>query len=428
MTYADIPHNMWYELMATDKATVTKQARKHPHQALRAVSLQRKAPGRYADGNGLYLVVDPSGARRWILRTMVQGRRTDIGLGGVAYVSLAEARERARALRAIAREGGDPVAENRRNRAAQMTFEQAARKVHSERAGSWRNAKHADQWIATLETYAFPKIGTLRVDQVDTPDVLQVLSPIWLTKPETARRVRQRLGAVLDWAKAAGHRAGDNPTAGVLQGLPKQPENPGHHAALPWAEVPGFVKQLRNNQDVAEIVRLAFEFLILTCVRTSEVLGAAWGEISGDTWTIPAERMKMDREHRVPLSPRCLQILDRARELTGGEGYVFPGRKAGKPLSNMVFLMALRRMRVKVTAHGFRSSFRDWAAERTGFAGEVCEMALAHVVRDKTEAAYRRGDLFEKRRQLMVSWAAFATSTRGDVVALRVGGVRRQRV
>ena len=291
------------------------------------------------------------------------------------------------------------------------TFAEAAEQVQEEHKASWENAKHAAQWIQTLRTYAFPHFGTRRVDQVETPDVLRALSPIWLTKPETARRVRQRIGTVLDWAKAAGHRTGDNPVEGVERGLPKQGERAEHHAALPYAEVPAFVADLRAGER-GELARLAFEFLILTAARTSEVLGAEWQEID-DTealWTVPARRMKKRREHRVPLSARALAILTEAKSLAGDSALIFPGRSGTKPLSNMVFEMALRRKKLPITTHGFRSSFRDWAAETTNFPREVAEMALAHVVENRVEAAYRRGDLLAKRRDMMEQWATFVAT------------------
>jgi integrase len=289
------------------------------------------------------------------------------------------------------------------------TFREAAEQVYAEHKASWKNRKHTQQWLNTLQQYAFPLIGSRSVDQIDTPHVLRVLSPIWLTKRETARRVRQRVGTVLDWAKAAGYRAGDNPVVGVSKGLPKQGGRNDHHSALPYAQVPRFLLKLRAG-DSSEIVRLAFEFLILTASRTSEVLGATWSEFdwAGRVWTIPAERMKAGRPHRVPLTPRMIEILVRVKEIGGNSAYVFPGRGGTRPLSNMVFLMALRRMKLDITAHGFRSSFRDWAAEQTSYPREVCEMALAHAVENRVEAAYRRGDLFEKRRALMEQWSAFA--------------------
>ena len=389
---------------------MTKATGRHPEKALSAVKVRAlKVPGRYADGNGLYLVVDPSGAKRWLLRTVVQGRRRDIGLGGLALVSLAEAREKALGFRKVAREGGDPLAERRRVQVNVPTFAQAVDTVHEEHKATWRNSKHAAQWITTLRTYACPHLGAKPVDGITTPDILRVLAPIWLTKPETARRVRQRVGTVLDWAKAAGHRTGDNPVDGVTKGLPKQTDRDEHHAALPYAEVPAFVARLRACGG-SESVRLAFEFLILTAARTSEVLGMVWDEVDSDArlWTVPAARMKAGREHRVPLSDGALAVLARAREISTGGALVFPGRSAARPLSNMAFLMLLRRLGLGITAHGFRSSFRDWAAEQTSLPREVAEMALAHAVENRVEAAYRRGDLLEKRRELMTLWAGFA--------------------
>ncbi len=398
-----------------------KRSGPHPDKALNAMRVRTASePGRYADGNGLYLVVDPSGARRWVLRTVVHGRRRDIGLGGAKLVGLAEARDLAVQYRKLARDGGDPLSLRRQTRQVVPTFEAAARAVHADNRPTWRNAKHADQWINTLVEYVFPLIGTRPVNQIAAPDLLTVLAPIWLTKPETARRVRQRISTVLDWAKAAGHRTGDNPVAGLAKGLPKQPERSAHHAAIPYSAVPAFIERLRKS-DSNETVRLAFEFLILTAARTSEVLGAKLPEIdlAGLIWTVPAERMKGGRTHRVPLAPRAVAILDRARQLNPDSPYIFAGRKPDLPLSNMAFLMAMRRMGVDATAHGFRSAFRDWASERTNFANELCELALAHSIKSKVEAAYRRGDQLEKRRTLMETWAAFTASSSSKVVRLR---------
>ena len=394
----------------------------HPHKALSATRVRALTkPGRYADGNGLYLIVDDSGAKRWELRTVVQRRRRDIGLGGLSLVSLAEAREEAASMRKIARKGGDPLADRRKSRVQVPTFKEAATIVHQEHSESWTNKKHAAQWISTLKEYTFPYFGDRPVDQVDTPEVLSALSKIWLTKPETARRVRQRIGTVLDWAKAAGHRYGDNPISGIAKGLPNQPKKQKHHAALPYTEVNSFISRL-GKADANESTRLAFEFLILTATRTGEVILAEWSEIDLEqkAWTIPAVRMKAGNIYRVPLSDRCVEILERAKTLSDGSPYVFPGRSAEKPLSTMVFLMVIRRMGKDITAHGFRSTFRDWAAEKTNFSREVCEMALAHTISDKVEAAYLRGDLFDKRRQLMDTWATFVgTNTGADVVTLR---------
>ncbi len=344
-----------------------------------------------------------------MLRTVVHGKRRDIGLGGLSVVSLAEAREAAAKLRGVARDGGDPLADRRVARRVMPTFKAAAESVHESRRASWANPKHAAQWINTLTEYAYPTFGMKPVDKVESGDIVKALTPIWLEKPETAKRVLQRVRTVLDWATASGLRQGVNPASGVAQVLPKRRVVVAHHQALPYAHVRGFlVKLAKLNAEPA--TRLAFEFLILTAARTSEALNAQWSEVSfkEKIWTIPATRMKAHREHRVPLSSRCLEILKQAKALAG-DPYVFPGRDLKKPLSNMAFLMILRRMNVDCTAHGFRSSFRDWAAEQTNFPSAVCEAALAHTVRDKTEAAYNRTDLFEKRRDLMSAWQVFCS-------------------
>jgi integrase len=394
---------------------------KHPSNALTAATVRNLAsPGRYADGNGLYLVVDPNGAKRWTLRTVVHGRRRDIGLGGLALVSLADARDKAITLRGLARSGGDPLALRRSQNRQVPTFARAANQVHEAHEGSWRNAKHRAQWLSTLTRYAVPVIGELRVDRIETPDLLRVLAPIWLTKPETARRVLQRIRTVFDWAKAAGHRASENPALGVSQGLPRQPKRNGHHAALPYEAVPEFVRSLRESPFGAS-TKLAFEFLVLTASRTSEVTNAEWSEVDLKTaiWTVPGARMKAGKEHRVPLSQRACEILREARKLDPEGSFLFCGQRSGQPLSNMAFLMAIRRLELPVTAHGFRSSFRDWAAERTNFPREVCEQALAHTLASKVEAAYRRSDLFDKRRKLMERWSGFVGKVSADVVPLR---------
>jgi len=406
------------------ESTPAKPSRKakgpHREKRLSATFIRNvKTPGRYPDGNCLYLVVEESGAKRWEQILTIQGHRRYLGLGNTALVPLAEAREIAVANRKIARAGGDPLALRRQQQAGSMTFAQAAEGVHGAHKAAWRNKKHVDQWINTLREYAIPLIGDRRIDLIDSADILKVLNPIWLAKPETARRVRQRLRAILDWARAAGKRSGENPVVGIAKALPKQPPRDSHHAAMSYEEIPGFIRRLRAG-DAGESAKLAFEFLILTAARTGEVINAKWDQIDLDAqvWMIPASATKTGREHRVPLAPRTLELLLAAREIGGGE-LVFPGQRIDRPLSNMAFLMVLRRMDLGITAHGFRSSFRDWASERTNFSREVCEMALAHAIKDKTEAAYRRGDLFEKRRELMKSWAAFATATTADVIPLR---------
>lgn len=414
---------MWGELAGFRIGLpLMKRTGRHPDKALTTVRVNSlREPGRYADGNGLYVVVDPSGAKRWLLRTVVQGRRRDIGLGSLRLVTLAEAREAARAQRKTAREGGNPILERQKARAITPTFEDLARTVHGQHKAGWKNAKHAEQWLATLKAYAFPGLGKLPIDQVDTPQILRALAPIWLEKPETARRVRQRIGAVLDYARAAGYCTGSNPIEGIARALPRQSARRGHHAAMPYGEVCEFIARLREGEQ-GTIVGLALEYLILTATRTGEVLGAKWSEIDlpQATWTIPDNRMKAGREHRVPLSSRAVEILQSARLLAPTSEYVFPGRIVSGPMSNMAFLMLMRRMNVDGTVHGFRSSFRDWASEQTSFDRETCEAALAHAVNDKTEAAYRRGDLFDKRRELMDTWAQYVARPVSKVAPIRI--------
>lgn len=409
-------------MLDTPRIKVAKPRRAHPDKVLTAVHVRNfKAPGKYCDGNGLYLVVDPSGAKRWMVRTVILGKRCDIGLGSVRLVSLAEAREEALRIRRKARDGEDPLAERRRTSLVVPTFKEAAETVHEAHAATFKNDKHKAQWLASLKADVFPVLGGLRVSAIQSGDVLKVLSPIWTAKPETARRLKQRMKVVFDWAKASGYRTGDNPVDGVTRVLPKVRHAATHHPALAYAHVPAFLQQVRGC-DAGEVTRLAFEFLILTATRTSEVVGARCEEIDEHArmWTIPGVRIKAGREHRVPLSARCLEILKRAKELSGDSLFVFPGRAEKAPLSNMAFLMLLRRLkRDDITAHGFRSSFRDWAAERSNSPRVVAEAALAHVVRDKTEAAYFRSDLFDLRRRLMDNWAKFATAIPAKVVSIQ---------
>lgn len=403
--------------------------KRHPRNALNARAVHHaRATGRVqriADGGGLYLVVARNGNKTWVLRTVIKGRRCDLGLGSTDQTSLADARDEAARLRRIARAGDDPQAERRREREGIPTFEETARQVHAAEAATFRNEKHKKQWLASLAS-VFGAFGSRRVSDITRSDVLAALSPTWSNTPETSRRVLQRIVHVCEWAKAKGYYAGENPAHGLTKILPKLKPSRQHHPALPYAAVPEFIQSLRRADATCEAVKLAFEFTILCATRTSEVLNAQWSEIdlSTLTWTIPAARMKAGLEHRVPLSPRCVEILERAKALTDGDLYVFPGRSPNKPLSNMVFLMALRRMeRSNITPHGFRSTFRDWAAERTNTPRAVCEAALAHTVRDKTEAAYHRTDLFERRRALMNAWCRFATAKPGAVVSM---GSRRR--
>lgn len=373
-------------------------------------------PGWHSDGGGLYLEVDKNGRKRWAMRLTVAGRRRDFGLGPLHKVTLQQARERAADYRTKAYQGVDPVAEKKITMIEVIvpTFEEAARQVHTERKGIWSNGKHVDQWINTLIEYAFPTIGKKPVSDIKTSDVLEVLAPIWTSKKETARRVKQRLAVVLDWARAAGHRSGDNPVELIGDALPRHPKADRHHAALAYGDVPKFIQQLRAGRAVAS-TKCAFEFLILTAARTIEVRFATWDEIdlASATWTIPGNnaatgrRMKSGRDHSVPLSARAIEILRGMGKSTKNQ-LVFPDPHTGKAMSENRFLIArdaLGYTKAQCTPHGFRSSFRDWAAEETNFPSEVVEMALAHAIKNKTEAAYRRGHLMQKRKELMTAWA-----------------------
>lgn len=367
-------------------------------------------PGRFSDGAGLYLVVDPSGARRWLFIFRHKGKQREMGLGGTNAVSLADARRRRDDARKVLTDGRDPIAERRQEAPAsrEMTFGAFADQLLPELAKGFRNAKHAAQWESTLQTYA-AALRSKPMGEITTDDVLAVLSPIWTTKSETASRVRGRIERVLDAARARGLRAGENPARwrGHLDQLlaKRRRLTRGHHAALPYVELPTFVANLRTRTGLAAS---ALEFLILTAARSGEVLGARWLEVDERTrvWTVPGDRMKGGREHRVPLSERALELLAAVKLLSRGE-YVFPSFRADKPLSNMAFDALLTRMKVRATAHGFRSSFRDWVGEETNFARELAEAALAHAVGDATERAYRRGDALEKRRELMEQWSSY---------------------
>lgn len=376
-------------------------------------------PGRFGDGDGLYLVVDPTGARRWMLLFRHSGKQREMGLGSASVVSLMEARRRRDEARRLLADGIDPLAEKRKAKATTtetVTFGAFADQLVPELSKGFRNAKHAAQWTSTLNTYP-AALKSKPIADVSTDDVLDVLRPIWSEKSETASRVRGRIERVLDAAKAKGLRSGENPARwrGHLDQLlaKRKRLTRGHHTALPFEDVPAFMLELRKREAVSA---MALEFCILTAARTGDVIGARWGEIDrkNKLWTVPGERMKAGREHRVPLCDRALAILAEIEPLSRGE-FVFPSQKADKPLSNMAFDALLTRMGVRVTTHGFRSSFRDWAGDETGFPREVAEAALAHAVGDATEAAYRRGDALVKRRAMMKAWADYIDSapTRG---------------
>lgn len=387
---------------------------------LKALEVERKkAPGYYADGGGLYLQVSPAKTKSWIFRYALDGRSREMGLGPFPETTLARAREKAGEARSLLKDQGkDPIEERRARKAAEaaerarrVTFEDAATKYINGHKAGWKNAKHGDQWNNTLKAYAYPVLGALPVQEVDTEQVLKVLEPIWTTKTETATRVRQRIESILDWAKTRGHRSGENPARwrGHLENtLPKpgRVQKVQHHPALPYAEIPAFMKELKGYDGVGSA---GLQFLILTAARTNEVAAARWSEIDldGRVWTIPEDRIKARKEHRVPLTEPALVILEAMKKLSTDD-YVFPGGKKDRSLSNGAFLALLKRMkRTEITAHGFRSTFKDWASETTSFPDDVSEAALAHTVRDKTKKAYKRGDLFDKRRKLMDAWAKY---------------------
>jgi integrase len=404
--------------------------------ALAVAKLRRK--GMHADGGGLYLQVTSGGAKSWIFRFKLRGRAREMGLGSLHSVPLAAAREAAAACRRQLAAGIDPIEARKVERSAAaleaaraVTFRQAAEAYIAAHRAGWRNEKHAAQWESTLASYAYPSFGSLPVQAVDVALVMKAVEPIWKTKTETASRLRGRIESVLDWAKSRGYRAGENPACwrGHLENLlpPRSKvRRVQHHPALPDAQMGAFMAALRAQEGTAA---LAMQFAILTAARSGEVRGATWEELDivGAVWTIPAHRMKAGKEHRVPLSLAALAVLDRAKLLhTSGQlppkGFVFPGGRRGRPLSDTSLTAVLRRMkRNNVTTHGFRSSFRDWAAERTSYPREVAEMALAHTIENKVEAAYRRGDLYEKRRQLMAAWARYCArpEAAGNVTPMR---------
>lgn len=366
--------------------------------------------GKYSDGKGLYLIVDGKG-RRWLFRYQVNGRRREMGLGPYPEIGLAAAREKASTARSQAKSGVDPIDARRADRAVPLFGVFADELVDSIESG-FRNEKHRAQWRMTLGDAYCKTLRTKPVDEIDTAAVLKVLQPIWVTKSETASRIRGRIERVLDAAKAQGFRSGENPARwkGHLDAMlsKRQKLTRGHHKALAYQDVPALVSRLQGLQAVAA---RALEFLILTAGRTGEVVGACWNEVemTSAVWTVPANRMKAAREHRVPLTDRAiaiLQELEQMRTETSGD-WIFPGGKPGKPLSNMALTAVLKRLDIQVTVHGFRSAFRDWCGEESSFPREIAEAALAHRVGDATELAYRRGDALERRRRLMDDWAGF---------------------
>jgi integrase len=393
--------------------------------ATKVASLSK--PGLYADGLGLYLQISQYGTKAWLFRFMRDGQARKMGLGPVHTVTLAMAREKATEARRKLLDDIDPIEQRKETRQAirleaakALTFKECAEKYIDAHKSGWKNAKHSAQWHATLDTYVHPIFGSLSVAAVDVGLVLKALEPIWNTKPETASRVRGRIESVLDWATARKYRSGDNPARwrGHLDHLlPARSKvaKVQHHSALPYIEICEFMDQVRGLEGVSP---RALEFAILTATRTGEVIGAKWSEVDlkSGMWIIPGDRMKAGKEHRVPLSSRAIELLKALPREKGSE-FIFIGDKPGKALSNMALLMTLRRMgRDDLTTHGFRSTFRDWAAEQTAYPNEMVEMALAHTIGDKTEAAYRRGDMVEKRARLMEDWATYCGKPSGQIV------------
>lgn len=399
-----------------------KKTGKHPDKKLTAMAVRNMTkPGFYADGHGLYLKVDKSGAKRWVQRIVINGKRCDLGLGSASLVPLKEAREEAIQNRKTARkDGGNPLAD-RRHTSEILTFKQAAKKVHELHLPTWSNPKQGQQWINTLTTYVFPRMGRKKMDTVTTADVLAVLTPIWTEKPETAARVRQRIGSVMKWGIAQGWRE-DNPADSIGSALPKRDKTVKHHRSLPFQDVASAIGKIQNS-DASISTKLALEILILTALRSGEVRNGTWDEIDieNKVWTVPSERMKKRKEHKVPLSPRCIEILKEAEKLKDESGLIFPGAVEGKPLSDATLSKLVRELKIDCVPHGFRSSFRIWAGEKTNIPREVCEFALAHVVGDAAERAYQRSDLFDKRRKLMDTWTTYCTQGKevADVVQIK---------
>lgn len=385
----------------------------HVAEKLNAIKIKKlKSAGRYGDGRGLWLHIGPSGGKSWVFRFMLAGKSREMGLGTLDALTLADARDAARAARKLVASGLDPI-ESRRAEAAVRTdtsipFEDAAEQYITSHQASWKNEKHRDQWRSTLKTYAYPVFGKTMVSAIDTALVLKVIQPIWNEKPETASRIRQRIERILDWSKVRGFRSGENPARwkghlDQLLPMTSKIRRVRHHPAMPHAELPEFMQELREQEFISA---RALEFTILNASRTGEAIGAQWSEFNFATkiWTIPGERMKAGREHRVPLCDRSLEIL---AALPRESEFVFPGAKPKQPLSNMAMAELLKGMKHEFTVHGFRSTFRDWADERTNYPREIIEASLAHVNKNKTEAAYKRGDSLEKRRRLMREWENF---------------------
>lgn len=372
-----------------------------------------KEAGKYYDQYGLFLHVRPSGAKKWLQRYTFNGRRREVGLGSAKIVSLATARRSAHQNLVLVSEGIDPI-EDKKKENLIPTFEDVARKVHAAEVPTWRNAKHAAQFISTLETYAFPTIGSLKVNDINSSHILKILSPIWVTKSETARRIRQRLSKVFKHCVAQQWRTDDPAGMAIIEALPSHKKNVKHRKSISYIDVAGFLEAI-SGSSAGLNTKLGLEFLILTAARSGEVRNAQWNEINGSVWTVPAERMKAGVAHRVPLPVRCMEILKEAEKASQGSDFIFEGTKLGKPLSENTFNKLIQQLGFEAHAHGFRTSFRTWSQEKTNYPREIAEAALAHSLNDKAEAAYARSDLLEKRAEMMEAWAQFISSTASGV-------------
>ena len=373
--------------------------------------------GKYYDQHGLFLHVRPSGAKKWLQRYTFQGRRREIGLGSAKIVPIATARKNAHQNLVLVSEGIDPI-EDKKQDSIIPKFEVAARKVYEDNRPTWRNAKHAAQFITTLETYAFPVIGNMSVKEINSSHILRILSPIWVTKAETAKRVRQRLSTVFKYCVAQQWRTDDPANIAIVEALPNPKRKVQHRKSISYNDVASFIETV-SKSSAGLSTKLGLEFLILTATRSGEVRNACWNEVNGSIWTIPAERMKAGVAHRVPLPSRCIKILEEAKTISQGSGFIFEGTKPNKPLSENTFNKLMKELGLEVHAHGFRTSFRTWTQEKTNYPREIAEAALAHSLRDKAEAAYARSDLLEKRAEMMEAWAQYISAEASEIVQIR---------
>jgi len=374
--------------------------------------------GKYYDQHGLFLHVRPSGAKKWLQRYTFQGRRREIGLGSAKIVSVATARKNAHQNLVLVSEGIDPI-EDKKQDSVIPKFEVAALKVYEDNRPTWRNAKHAAQFITTLETYAFPVIGSMSVKEINSSHILRILSPIWVTKAETAKRVRQRLSTVFKYCVAQQWRTDDPANIAIVEALPNPKRKVQHRKSISYNDVSDFIETV-SKSSAGLSTKLGLEFLILTATRSGEVRNARWNEVNGSIWTIPAERMKAGVAHRIPLPSRCIEILEEAQTISQGSGFIFEGTKPNKPLSENTFNKLMKELGLEVHAHGFRTSFRTWTQEKTNYPREIAEAALAHSLRDKAEAAYARSDLLEKRAEMMEAWAQFISASKDNIISIRV--------